>query len=63
MDSLNEGHFDGCSDEVSEFMFTDLELGIFQDESGETITLGGTTLIVYDRLEMILEINNILYSN
>ena len=63
MDIRNEGYFDNCGDEVSEFMFSDLELGIIQNELGEAKTGGGTELIVFNRLEMILEINNILYLN
>ena len=57
-----ESHFDGNGEELSEFIFSDLELGIIQNEvvneQNEKLDL-----IVFNRLEMILEINDFLNLN
>ncbi|MFA9392039.1 MAG: hypothetical protein ACERKD_19675 [Prolixibacteraceae bacterium] len=52
-----------CEGNVSEFMFSDLELGIFQNEMLEYNRRLITNYIVFNRLEMIIEINDLIKSN
>lgn len=63
MENWGERLFENWGEEISEFMFSDLELGIIQNEVGNKTKKESTDLIVFDKLEMILELNNLLYYN
>lgn len=61
MEIWSEDNFDYCEEEVAEFMFSDLELGIIQDEIEKVES--DLKIMSLDRLELILSINDVLNLN
>ncbi|HKM92517.1 MAG TPA: hypothetical protein VJY41_02600 [Prolixibacteraceae bacterium] len=48
---------------ANEFLFSNIELGIFDNEAITDSTSENLQLIVFNRLEMILELNSKLIAN
>lgn len=48
---------------ANEFLFSNIELGIFDNEAITNSTSENLQLIVFNRLEMILELNSKLIAN
>lgn len=53
----------GYEDVQQEFMLSDVELGILERETYSRKQDGPLKLIVFNRLEMILELNRKLFAN